>query len=174
MPESYELNPTDHITMDAIGKPGQRIFYLQGWHADQVITLLIEKVQVQTLAIGVEQFIGEIAERLPDLPAAESDYDEEKMHILPPVDPLFRAGELGLMYDEESDRLILVAREIFSGEQTAAEASSVKFWCTRSQLRALSRWGMEVAGRGRPVCPYCGQPIDPEGHFCPKKNGHKH
>jgi hypothetical protein len=38
----------------------------------------------------------------------------------------------------------------------------------------LCRWGMNVAAHGRPTCPQCGEPMDPEGHFCPKKNGHKH
>jgi uncharacterized repeat protein (TIGR03847 family) len=174
MPETNDLRPTTHLTIDAIGKPGQRVFYLQGWQEDKVISLLVEKVQIQTLALGIEQFLSEIAERFPDLPEASAEYDEDKMHIHPPVDPLFRAGEMGLMYDQESDSLVLAAKEIMAGDGNLEDAATVRFWCTRSQLRALGRWSMEIAGRGRPVCPYCSQPIDPEGHFCPKKNGHKH
>ena len=26
-----DLNPVSHITSDAIGQPGQRVFYLQAW-----------------------------------------------------------------------------------------------------------------------------------------------
>ena len=168
-----DLNPVIHITTDAIGAPGNRIFYLQGWTDDRTVTLLIEKFQVQSLAVGVEQFLTEIREKFPELPQSSSEFDEEKMHITPPVEPLFRVGELGLGYEAESDLIVLVAREAQPEESEDAEGSVARFWCTRSQLRALSRWGIEVASRGRPLCPQCRQPMDPEGHFCSKKNGHK-
>jgi uncharacterized repeat protein (TIGR03847 family) len=169
-----DLNPTTHITTDAIGKPGERVFYLQGRKEDQVVTLIVEKVQVQSLAVGVEQFLSELSQKYPDLPEASPDYGEEQMRIDPPVDPLFRVGELGLGYDEEQDLVVLVAREIMTEGQEAEEVGVVRFWCSRSQVRALGHWGLEVSNRGRPICPQCGEPMDPAGHFCPKKNGHKH
>ena len=170
-----DLNPVIHITTDAIGQPGQRIFYIQGQTADRVVTVIIEKVQIQTLALGVEDFLSELTQRYPNLTPAISDYEEALMHIQPPVDPIFRVGELGLAYDAEHDLAVLVVREIQGAEQTDPEESSViRYWCTRSQLSAMGRWGLEVSGRGRPTCPLCGQPIEGFGHFCPKRNGHKH
>jgi len=79
-----------------------------------------------------------------------------------------------LGYDADNDMLILVARELIAEEANAEDAGVVRFWCTRSQLRAMINWGIEVASRGRPLCPQCQEPMDPEGHFCPKKNGHSH
>ncbi len=178
-----DLNPVSHITADAIGQPGKRVFYIQGQKDDQVVTLIVEKVQVQTLALGVEDFLTELTQRFPDLPEASADYDETLMHILPPVDPLFRIGELGLAYDSDSDLVIIIAREVTSGEEeteqppdeeSEPDTSVVRYWCTRSQLRAMCAWGQQVASAGRPICPYCGQPMDPAGHFCPKRNGHRH
>ena len=49
----------------------------------------------------------------------------------------------------------------------------VRYWCTRAQLLTLANWAVVVIERGRPICPQCGEPMEPEGHFCPKKNGHK-
>lgn len=172
-----DLNPVTHITTDAIGQPGQRVFYIQGRAEDRVVTIIVEKVQIQTLALGVEDFLAELSQRYPDLPEISPEFDESMMQIQPPVDPLFRVGELGLAYDADNDLAVLVAREIQTGEnelEDPEDASVVRFWCTRSQLYAMGRWGLEVSGRGRPVCPYCGQPMDPSGHFCPKRNGHKH
>lgn len=169
-----DLRPVTHIMADAIGPPGKRVFYLQGWQDDKTITLIVEKVQIQSLAVGLEQFLAEIQEKFPHLPEASSEFVEEKMHIHPPVDPIFRVGEMGLGYDAENDLLVLVAREMVPEGQNQEEAGVVRFWCTRSQLRALTHWGLEIASRGRPLCPQCGEPIDPEGHFCPKKNGHLH
>ncbi len=171
-----DLNPVSHITADAIGAPGQRVFYIQGWQESdlQPVTIILEKVQLQSLAVGVEQFIAEIARQKPDLPQASADYAEEKMHISPPVDPLFRVGEIGMGYDSEQDLVVLLMREIVLEGGAPEEAAVVRFWCTRSQIRALARWSVEVVSRGRPLCPQCGAPMEPEGHFCPKKNGHKH
>jgi len=173
-PTEIDLNPVSHITTDAIGQPGKRVFYLQGWQAERTITLIIEKIQIQSLAIGLEQLLVEIQEKYPDLPDAAADYNEAMMHITPPIDPLFRVSELGLGYDADTDLVVLVTRELMPEGSDPAESGTVRFWCTRSQMRALCQWGIEVALRGRRICPQCNEPMDPEGHFCPKKNGHKH
>ena len=165
------FDPVDHITTDAIGTPGKRVFYLQAWKGERTLSLLIEKFQIQSMAAGVEQFLSELAERFPDLPPASAEYNENNMRIHPPVDPLFRVGELGLSYDAENDRVGLIIREMLSGAKQPEEASTVRLFCTRSQIRALVAWGTVIAERGRPICPYCGEPEEPEGHICPKKNG---
>ena len=172
--EEVDLNPVKHITVDAIGKPGKRVFYIQGFQDERVISLIVEKAQVQTMALGVEEFLSEINSRYPDLAESSVDYDEAAMHIKPPVDPLFRVGDLGLAYDTEADLLVLVAREAPGEDQELEDTRVVRFWCTRSQIRAMCRWGLQLASRGRPLCPYCSEPIELEGHFCPKKNGRKH
>jgi uncharacterized repeat protein (TIGR03847 family) len=172
--KEIDLDPVSHITVDAIGKPGERVFYIQGQEDERVLTLLVEKVQIQTLAMGIEKFLVELVERFPELPEASGDFDELIMHIQPPVDPLFRVGELGLGYDSDRDLVVILAREITSGDQTPEDVRVVRYWCTRDQIRAVGRWGLELTERGRQICPTCGQPMDPAGHFCPKKNGHKH
>lgn len=172
---SIDLNPVTHITVDAIGQPGERVFYLQGRSPNQVITLLIEKFQIQTLALAVENLMSELREKAPDLSEASPNYDEEKMTLDPPLDPLFRVGELSLGYDPAQDLLILIAKEVVLDlpEGDKDGVSEIRFWCTRSQIWAMSRWGIELASRGRPVWPSTGEPILPPGEFSPKNNGHK-
>ena len=165
-----EFLPVDQITTDAIGQKGQRVFYIQGIKDDQIVTLITEKFQVQSLAVGVEQFLAEIAEKFPDIPDASADYDEESMRIDPPVDPVFRLADIGLGYNAEDDLVVLVIHELLP-DDTDDDPGVVRLWCTRSQLRALGHWGVEVANRGRAICPQCGQPEEPEGHFCVKRNG---
>jgi len=167
-----DVDPCDHITADALGKPGQRVFYIQAFQDQRTITVIIEKAQLNSLAIGVEQFLSQISQQNPNIPEATGDYVEEVMKINPPVDPLFRAGEIGLGYDKERDLVVLFVKEILTEEDDPDTAAIVRFWATRGQVRKLARWGMDVVSRGRPVCPQCGQPEEPEGHFCPKKNGH--
>ena len=173
---NIDLKPITHITVDAIGQPGERVFYLQGKSPNQVITLLVEKFQIQTLALAIENLMSELREKSPDLANASPDYNEEEMTLDPPLDPMFRVGELSLGYDPSQDLLILIAKEVpvdFSEGQDEQDLSEVRFWCTRSQLWAMSRWGIELSSRGRPVWPSTGEPILPPGEFSPKNNGHK-
>ncbi len=173
-PKEYDLKPVARITAGAIGPLGQRVFYIQARKSEELITLIVEKQQVQSLAIGLEQFLADLDERFPDLANAEAVYDEDEMELEKPIDPVFRVGHMGLGYDEENDLLVLVAREIQDEDDDPETAGVARFWCTRSQLRSMCAWGLEVASRGRPICGNCGQPIDSAGHFCPKRNGHKH
>jgi uncharacterized repeat protein (TIGR03847 family) len=176
MPPRLEIDvdPVEHITADAIGKPGQRVFYIQAWQQERTVSVLLEKFQLQSLGAGIEQFLGELLTQNPELSDVPSDFNEEKMHISPPVEPLFRVGEIGLGYDKDRDMVVLIVRELLTEDADPETAGVVRYWCSRLQLRSMALWSAEVVKRGRPICPQCGQPMEPEGHFCPKKNGHKH
>lgn len=173
--DKFDLNPISHITVDAIGKPGERVFYLQGKNDDRVVTLLVEKFQIQTLSLAIENLMSELREKMPEIPSASPEYEENEMVLEPPLDPLFRVGELSLGYDPEHDLMVLVATEVPVEKSDIEEESvrEVRFWCSRSQLWAMGRWGIELASRGRPVWPSTGEPILPPGDFSPKNNGHK-
>ncbi len=166
------LDPVDSITVDAIGKPGSRVFYIQGKKGTEVISLIIEKIQLQSLIMGVNDFLEEVSTRFNKDPKKIVEYREETMLIHPPVEPLFRVGDMGLAYDESGDMVCIIAKET-PADTSEEEGGVVRYWCTRAQLLALANWAVVVIERGRPICPQCGEPMEPEGHFCPKKNGHK-
>lgn len=170
----FEINPVTHITTGFIGQPGKRVFYLQAHDGPNVITLIVEKQQIEALAYGIEQFLAELQKKFPQLPEASSHYSADAMALEVPLDPSFRVGQLGLGYDQDRDLLVLVAQEVTAEEADPAEASAARFFATRSQMRALSQHGLTLVKQGRPICGNCGQPIDPEGHFCPRSNGHAH
>lgn len=170
----YEVNPVRSITTGFIGQPGQRVFYLQAQGPADVVTVIVEKQQVEALATGIEQFLTELVEKFPDLPEATADYVPSAMKLQVPVDPAFRVGQLGLGYDQDRDLLVLVAQEVVAEGRDPEEANTARFFATRSQMRALGAYGQELVKQGRPTCGNCGQPMDPEGHFCPRSNGHKH
>ncbi len=168
-----DVDPCDHITADAIGQPGQRVFYLHAWQAARTVTVILEKIQLQSLAVSIEQFLAQLLTERPELGDVSTHYDEEKMRITPPLEPVFRAGEIGLGYDPARELVVIITREILAEGDDPEEAAVVRFWCSRHQALALAHWSSVVVQRGRPICTQCGQPIDPAGHFCPKKNGHR-
>ena len=61
-----ELNPVSRITTGAVGPLGKRVFYIQARYESRLISLIVEKHQVQSLAIGLEEFLDELENRLPD------------------------------------------------------------------------------------------------------------
>lgn len=170
----YDLNPVTHITAGAVGPPGQRVFYLQANQGTRTLTLLCEKQQVEALAVGIEQFLEDLQKKYPDLAQASDYFDRYKMALEEPLEPAFRVGQMGLGYDEDHDLVVLVAQEILAEEMSAADAATARFWITRSGAQAMSRYALEVTHQGRPLCGNCGQPMDPDGHFCPRSNGHAH
>ncbi len=176
----YNLNPVIHITVGAIGEPGARAFYLQAASSNQLLTFHIEKQQVEMLAVSIEQFLQELSRRFPALSEASWRYEESDMALHEPLESAFDVGNMGLGYDESADVMLLVLRERgegaepAEGEEPPGDVSVARLFATREQMRRLGRWGHEVAQRGRPICGNCGQPMDPAGHFCPRRNGHKH
>jgi uncharacterized repeat protein (TIGR03847 family) len=171
MPQDLvDLNPVQFVTADAVGPPGQRVFYLQARQGTNLVTLLVEKEQVQALALSVEQMLEELEKRRPQSTSEMELISQYDLVLREPIEPLFRVGQIGLGYDEEQDMLIVVAQELTDED---SEMSVVRIWATRAQMKALSQHSLEVVAAGRPTCPLCGSPIDPEGHFCPRRNGHQ-
>ncbi|MEP6759629.1 MAG: DUF3090 domain-containing protein [Actinomycetota bacterium] len=170
-----DLGIVDRITADAVGEPGMRTFYLQARAGTDLVTVIIEKEQVELLARSV-------LELLADIPADTADPDPDDDHELEePIDPRWRAGRLSIGYDREDDRFLVEIDE-FTPEiededdprsLPIEEPESISLWASREQMLALAQHGDEVIGRGRPRCQFCGNPIDPEGHACPATNGHR-
>jgi uncharacterized repeat protein (TIGR03847 family) len=170
-----DLGPVDRITADADGEPGMRTFYLQARAGTEVITIVVEKEQVQLLAASVLELLTDVPHETGPGP------DDDELGLELPVDPRWRAGRLSIGYDEDRDRFLLEVTEFVpesedEGDERSEpedEPETIRLWATREQMLALSRHGTEVAERGRPTCQFCGNPIDPEGHACPATNGHR-
>lgn len=167
-----ELDPVDRITAGAVGEPGQRVFYLQGRQDDRLVTVLVEKQQVELLSSSLIEVLARTGKETGEGPG------EEEMDLEDPVVPEWRAGRLSIGYDESRDLVLLemeeyVAEDEEDEEEASGDAGRIRFWATREQALALARHGAAVCAAGRPRCEICGNPIDPEGHICPALNGHR-
>lgn len=172
MAQEYELDSLDFITVGTIGPPGQRVFHLQARQDSNLLTLTIEKEQAAALAESVTTLLEDIAEA-HSLMTPEADLNSLDLALLEPIRPMFRVAQMGLGYDHENDRLILVVNELLP-EEEGSEPRLARLVATRPQMQALAAQAENAVAGGRPVCGNCGRPKDPEGHFCPKSNGHRH
>lgn len=176
MSRSFELPEADWATVGTVGDPGQRTFYLQARQDSQLLTLKLEKQQVAALA----HFLGEV---LADLPApTDPAGDVPPTDLVEPVLAEWPVGGLQLSYDGVADRVVIMAEEIgLEDDDTALDPDTptdvdigvARIGITRVTAAAISRVGSELVEAGRPVCGLCGRPMHPEGHSCPKTNGHK-
>jgi uncharacterized repeat protein (TIGR03847 family) len=171
-----ELGPVDRITADAVGTPGDRTFYIQARAGEELVTVIVEKQQVQLLAASV-------LELLQAAPAAEPEADESTMSLEEPLFPRWRAGRLSIGFDEERDLFLLEVEEFQPDLDDLdvedpppmlpeTEPESIRIWASPAQMLALSRHGAAVGARGRPTCPVFCHPTPAEGHTCPAMNGH--
>jgi uncharacterized repeat protein (TIGR03847 family) len=171
--QQFELNPVSRITINAVGQPGQRTFYIQGRRGSQMITLICEKETARALADALQTFLEELKERYP----AGAKYARSimNMDLEEPITPEFRVGHMRIGHDESRDLIVIVCHELLAQDVDESEASVVRFFCTRTQIDALAQHTQEVVSRGRPVCQLCGKPMDADGNvdgFCPRRNGH--
>lgn len=167
-----DLGPVDRITADAVGKPGARTFYIQARRGDALVTLIVEKQQVQLLASSVLDLLASIGLETGAGP------DEGSMDLEQPLEPRWRAGRLSIGYEQDADLFLLEIEELQPELEEDAQVllqedpDIVRLLASREQMLALSRHAAAVANRGRPTCQFCGNPLDPEGHTCPAMNGH--
>ncbi|HEY66104.1 MAG TPA: DUF3090 family protein [Caldilineae bacterium] len=164
---TYDFNPVSHITVETIGPPGQRTFYMQASQGLMLLTMVMEKEQAAALASAIDQLLEQIG--------ADEEPDEEiDLTLHEPVDPEFRIGQMGLGYEETLDRVVIIVQELLPEEEAEIRDPMIaRFWMSKAQARALSQHAAEVVAAGRPICPLCGDPINPTGHFCPRSNGHQ-
>ncbi|HEX2425024.1 MAG TPA: DUF3090 family protein [Actinomycetota bacterium] len=175
-----DLEQVDRITADAVGEPGSRTFYLQMRSGGEVVSVLLEKQQLQLLASSIEELLGQLERATDTVAGADAGLEE-------PLEPLWRVGRLSLGYHEDLDLVLLEVEELVPEDEESEEETDVapeaipepeperqriRVWATREQMLGLARHGSAVVAAGRPLCQFCGNPLDPAGHTCPAMNGH--
>jgi uncharacterized repeat protein (TIGR03847 family) len=165
----FDLQDPDRFTADAIGPPGERVFYLQAVEGTEVVTLRLEKQQVAAM---VEYLRGVLSD-LPTVPEQERPTD---LSLVEPAIEEWIVGAMAVAYDQDEDRIVLQAEELVDVDEEGEveEGSQARFRLTRAQVVAFCDHAEQVVASGRPTCPLCGRPMDADGHVCPRSNGHLH
>jgi len=173
MSTSFDLPSPDVFTAGTVGPPGQRIFYLQVRDDQLVVTLRCEKQQVAALA----EYLDGLLEDLEPAPYAVGAGD---LALTEPAVEIWTVGAIGVAYDEPGDRIVVVLEELTDADldidpdrpedDEGEPGASVKVRLSRGQVAAFVRHSRELVSSGRPPCRFCGLPVDPDGHPCPRMN----
>jgi uncharacterized repeat protein (TIGR03847 family) len=179
MPRQFFLfERPSRFVAGTVGTPGERTFYLQATDGNRIVSVALEKQQVAVLADRLEQLLDEVVSRTGTaLPAA--DFDTEALEQ--PVDEEFRVSAMGLAWDGDQGLVVIEAQapteDVEEAEETLLEdvedgPDALRVLIEPRRARAFVDRARKVISAGRPPCPLCGQPLDQEGHICPRQNGY--
>ncbi len=176
----YEFDEVDSFTTAAVGEPGSRVFYLHARAGSDRVTVKCEKQQVTAIA----QYLRKVLSDLPPpddrpLPGGVELGDAAGAET-------FVLGPIGLGYDRSNDRLLVQLEELVPSDvaddddddddeeilvvEDSTDRGRVRLYVTRGQAAAFCDHADDVVAAGRPACRWCGNPIDPDGHPCPRMN----
>ena len=183
----FEYDPPDRFVAGTVGEPGQRAFYLQARGAGRVTTVALEKQQVSVLAERVDELLDEVLRRsggAAPVPAVAPAETEDLAPLDAPILEEFRVGTMSLAWDAETERVVVEAQAVTDSdedegpalieEDDAAEGPDLlRVHLTGAMARGFVRRARSLVAAGRPPCPFCGLPLDPGGHVCPRQNGYR-
>ena len=183
----YIFDPPERFVAGTVGEPGERTFFLQARDGGRVVSVVLEKVQVAVLADRLNRLLDELDQRgVTVVTPLLADTTPDAEPLDEPIVEAFRAGTLTLGWDGSSDRVLVEARaQTDEGDEDEAGEAEVlvddeaedgpdvfRVLLTAPAARAFVERAVRVIASGRPPCPLCGQPLDPQGHICPRRNGH--
>lgn len=172
----------DRFIAGTVGEPGDRTFYLQASEDVRTISVTIEKQQVAVLAERLGSLLDEVATRFgAEIPAETPDELVDAEPLTVPVEEEFRVGTMGLGWDAESSAVVIELLAVTEGEvdetvvldDTEEGPDAVRVFLSPVAARAFAERADRVVNAGRKPCPLCGEPLDPEGHICPRQNGYR-
>lgn len=179
----YLFDPPERFVAGTVGAPGERAFFLQARGDGRVVSVALEKVQVAVLADRLQQLLDEVRRRPGALAEAAAAPDPEDVEPLEsPLFEEFRVGTMALGWDGEDGRVVVEAHAVRPDEEERSEPPGeddedagdlIRVRISPAAARAFARRAQRVVAAGRPPCPLCGQPLGPEGHICPRQNGHR-
>jgi uncharacterized repeat protein (TIGR03847 family) len=150
---------------------------IQARKGDATLSVLVEKEQVALLATEATSFLDRLAREYPEAdveaggaPSTGGVHDDV---------PLFRARMIGLGFDVERGLVLIELREAGDDDDEDddddpddddLDGHIARFYATRAQVREMALRGASAVASGRPPCPLCELPMDPDGHRCPRLN----
>ena len=182
MRRTFVFDLPDRFVTGTVGEPGQRTFFLQARDGRRVVSVILEKTQVAVLAERLGRLLLELDQHGVTEDVA-IDVDDSPLDE--PLNEAFRAGTLTLGWDGEEERILIEAREQTEDDEDIEDAIEAveaddddedgpdlfRVRMTATAARSFVERAFRVVRSGRPPCPLCGNPLDPAGHICPRKNG---
>ena len=153
-----------------IGAPGERAFFIQVRSDNRIISVALEKAQVQAVANRLEMMIAEVRKVNPLILVESLTPDDAPLET--PVDEEFQVGAISLAWNDQTQLIVLELFELEDAEEDA-DSGVLEINFSIGMALAFAQRSKALVNAGRLPCPFCGIPIDPRGHLCPRANGYR-
>ena len=191
----YDYGLPDRFVAGTVGQAGNRTFFLQVRRGGSLVSVVLEKVQVAVLAERMMLLLAEVARLGVRVPEALVPANDDTAPLDEPLVEAFRVGTMTLAWNGEGDEIIVEARARVEVDEEGADEEGdgdesegvleiadddpdgpdlVRVRLTPTRALAFAERALRTVAAGRPPCPLCGQPLDPAGHLCPRRNGYVH
>jgi uncharacterized repeat protein (TIGR03847 family) len=180
-PIVYEFNPVERFVAGTVGAPGDRTFFIQARTGSRVVSVVVDKSQVIALGERTKIMLREIKKSDPTVFVKAVDVDDAPLEQ--PIFEEFRAGVIAMAWDAENSFIVYELREMTSSDDGDEEevvfsekdlsTDLLRVHVSPTQAASFSKRCLSLASAGRMPCPFCGIPIDPSGHLCPRSNGYR-
>ena len=181
----HSYDDPERFVAGTVGEPGGRKFFLHARAGARITSVACEKEQVMALAERLDVMLDEVARRFDREPVGVTGADDIGP-LEQPIEEEFRAGTMTLAWEADAERVVIEVFSVVTGEQAeleetdpvaaALESEDSEVFIVRiseEQARAFARRAVALVASGRPSCPFCGRPIDPQGHICARANGYR-
>lgn len=166
----HEFSRPERFIAGTVGEPGERAFYLQVRASSRLFSVALEKAQVQAITARLDVMITQIRKANPLISLEKFPTDDAPLES--PVDTEFQVGAMSLAWDEQRSLICIELYELEEGEEdSAGEVAEINI--SLGMALAFLVRSKAVVSAGRLPCPFCGIPIDPRGHLCPRANGYR-
>ena len=180
MPRIFLFDPVERFVVGTVGPPGERTFFIQARTGSRLVSVSLEKAQVAAIADRVLQILREIRLSEPLTVIERVGYDDQPLES--PIDEEFRVGVIGLAYVSDRRLIEIDLQAITDSDNaddellevdTSSDQDILRILMTLGYAESFAKRANTVVAAGRAPCPFCGGPIDPNGHLCPRSNGYR-
>ena len=166
----HEFSRPERFIAGTVGEPGERAFYLQVRSSYRLFSVAVEKAQVQAIIARLDVMVAGIRKSNPLINIEKFPTDDAPLES--PVEAEFQVGAMSLAWDEDSALISIELYEIEEDEEdSSGEVADIKI--SLGMAISFTVRSKAVVNAGRLPCPFCGIPIDPRGHLCPRANGYR-
>ena len=166
---SFLFESVERFVAGTVGQPGERAFFIQARNGNRLVTVAIEKLQVAALAERLENIINGFRKNDLSIRLLTTETDDAPLEL--PIESEFEVGSISISWDESEKMMSIELLEIVTEEIETPNVLRVQL--SISMCSAFIKRSKALIGAGRLPCPFCGMPIDPQGHLCPRANGYR-
>lgn len=166
---SFVFESVERFIAGTVGGPGERAFFIQARSGARLVTVSLEKAQVAALTERLEIVIKDLRKNDFSLVIARLPRDDAALEL--PIEAEFDVGAISIAWDEERASMSVEFFDIHNDE-TQTELS-LKVSINLGMCDGFVHRSKALLRAGRLPCPFCGMPIDPQGHLCPRANGYR-